>query len=125
MALETYFEAADRKNEELIHLRRDLHRYAEAGWNEFRTTSIAVRYLRNLGYEVHCGREVINTEYVRQYPKELIPQIEKRAIEQGADPELVKEMAEYTGAAAVLDTSRPGPVIAFRFDIDANEVSEC
>ena len=48
----------------------------------------------------------------------------ERALSQGADPAWIKKMGGYTGAAGVLDTGRPGPVTAFRFDIDAVDVSE-
>ena len=34
-------------------------------------------------------------------------------------------MEELTGCVAVLDTGRPGPTLAIRFDIDCVPVTEC
>ena len=49
----------------------------------------------------------------------------ERALEHGADAELVAGMGDgYTGFWADLDCG-PGPVTAFRFDMDCNEVAEC
>lgn len=47
-----------------------------------------------------------------------------RAIKQGVSKEIIDKMKGYTGVLAVLDTKVEGPTIAFRFDIDANDVIE-
>ena len=44
--------------DDLIAVRRDLHQHPELGWEEFRTTSIVVQRLRELGYIVRVGKEV-------------------------------------------------------------------
>ena len=111
--------------EKVIEYRRDFHKYAESAWREFRTTAKVVEVLRNLGYEVAFGKQVIHRESVmgRESEKEIQQQM-KRAVNQGGDPEIIKEMEGFTGAVATLDTGRPGPVIGLRFDIDANDVIE-
>jgi aminobenzoyl-glutamate utilization protein A len=48
--------------EKIIDYRRDFHKYPESGWTEFRTASIIARKLKDLGYEVKIGREVIDEE---------------------------------------------------------------
>jgi len=110
--------------EELVRLRRDFHKYAEAGWCEFRTTSIIAEFLSNLGYEVKVGREILDESSVMGRDESAVPKETERAIKQGADPKWLERMAGYTGALAVLDTGKNGPTIALRFDIDAVEVNE-
>ena len=111
--------------EKVIAYRRDFHQYAESGWREFRTTAKIVEILNQLGFEVAFGKEVIHPPSVmgRDSEEEILKQI-TRAVEQGGDPEIIKMMDGYTGAVATLDTGRPGPVIALRFDIDSNDVIE-
>ncbi|NLK18411.1 MAG: M20 family metallo-hydrolase [Synergistaceae bacterium] len=115
-------EAGDKK---YIELRRELHAHAETGWTEFWTTARVAGILSSLGYEVLVGKQVLNTGAIMGRPSEdaIAGHIE-RAISQGADPAWIEKMAGYTGAAGILDTGRPGPVTAFRFDMDAVDVSE-
>jgi len=110
--------------EELIKLRRDFHKYAEAGWCEFRTTSVIAEFLSNLGYDVKVGREILDESSVMGRDESVIPKEIERATKQGADPKWIERMAGYTGALAVLNTGKKGPTVALRFDIDAVEVNE-
>ncbi len=111
--------------EKVIAYRRDFHKYAESGWREFRTTAKIVEILRDLGYEVAFGKQVIHPPSVMgREPEEGIQQQMKRAVNQGGDSGIIEEMKGYTGAVATLETGRPGPVIALRFDIDSNDVIE-
>lgn len=41
--------------EEMIALRRDLHRHPETAWEEVRTAAVVADFLRALGLEVRCG----------------------------------------------------------------------
>lgn len=117
--------AADRYEEELIAIRRDLHRYPEAAWTEFRTTAEIITYLRQEGVPFLLGEKIINPKFVWGYLSELeLEHYKKRALEQGVEEELLKEIGHYTGGAAVIETGRPGPVVAFRFDIDCNDIEE-
>ncbi len=111
--------------QKIIDLRRTFHRHAETGWTEFWTTAKVAGILTDLGYAVSVGRDVIQTEAVMGRPsEEMMAESVQRALNQGADPEWIKRMDGFTGAMGVLDTGRKGPVVAFRFDMDAVDVSE-
>ena len=47
-----------------------------------------------------------------------------RAVEQGGDRGWIERMGRYTGVTADLDTGRPGPTLALRFDMDCVDVGE-
>lgn len=116
---------ADRYDGLYEKIRRDFHKYAELAWFEFRTTSKIMEFLMERGIPVYCGTDVVNPEYTWSYPsKEELEYHKKRAIEQGADPKLVEKMGDYTGCMALIETGKPGPVIAIRADIDCNDVNE-
>ena len=110
----------------LIKQRRDLHRYPESGWTEFRTASIVIHRLRELGYEVHFGKEVLEDRARMGVPtEEVLDAHMNRAVNQGADETLVAEMrGGRTGVVGILDTGRPGRTVALRFDMDCNDVTE-
>lgn len=108
---------------EMTERRRDLHRYPETGWTEFRTTAKVAEVLRALGYFVHFGGEFIRPEHVMGWNINVVAE-KKRAIEQGADPAIVDEIGDYTGLYAELDTGESGPVTVLRFDIDCVDTTE-
>ena len=110
--------------EEMTALRRSFHAKPETGWTEFRTTAILVEHLKALGLEVRQGLDVINPDFVMGRYEEEVEAGKKRALREGVSQEALDAMQGYTGALAVLDTGRPGPVTALRFDIDALYVPE-
>ncbi len=113
------------KLKKLVELRREFHAHAETGWTEFWTTAKIAGILDSLGYKVLAGREMLNLESVMGRPSEEEIKVHiERALSQGADPGWIERMDGYTGALGILDTGKPGPVLAFRFDIDAVDVSE-
>ncbi len=116
---------AEAMEQVLIAQRRDFHKYAESGWFEMRTTSIIARRLTELGYEVLVGEDVCLREARMGVPSdEALEKSYQRAIEQGADPELVKyTKGGMTGAIGILRRGE-GPTVAMRFDIDALGVIE-
>lgn len=119
-------ELVQAKKEQLVNCRRDLHKHAETAWTEFRTASIVAETLTRLGYQVAVGEAVIDAEVMMGVPspQELVSQ-QERAIAQGADPNWVGRMTGgKTGVMGVLRCGQPGPVAAFRFDMDANDVAE-
>ncbi|PIE53912.1 MAG: peptidase M20 [Dethiosulfovibrio peptidovorans] len=109
--------------EEMIRIRRELHRHPEAGWTEFWTTAYVAGALEAMGYDVAVGRSVVDENSIMGRPEDLEPFIQ-RAVSQGADPRWLREMDGYTGAVAIVETGRPGPTVALRFDIDSVETTE-
>ena len=110
----------------MVERRRDIHRHPEAGWTEFRTASLVITPMRELGFEVEFGRAVLAEAERMGVPEEsVLAACQQRAASEGANPELLKEMAGgYTGVVGTLDTGRPGKMVALRFDMDCNEVTE-
>ena len=109
----------------LIKTRRDFHKYPESGWTEFRTCSLIAQRLEALGYTLKLGLEVIDPDSVMGRPSEnAIASNIQRALSQGGNPEIITALHGYTGIVAELDTGRPGPIVALRFDMDCVEVQE-
>ena len=121
------WQEAEALKDELVARRRDFHKHPEPAWTEFRTASIIIKELMALGYEVHYGAEVMDEKSMMGLPTaEHMAKCMERAISEGADPELVKAMeGGKTGVMAILKTGKPGNTVAFRFDIDSNDVQEC
>ncbi|SKA95158.1 amidohydrolase [Sporosarcina newyorkensis] len=119
-------EITENKKNLLIKWRRDFHKYAESGWVEFRTASLIASRLSNWGYEVHVGRDVMDTHSRMGVPdQDYLDKHYHRAIQQGADPEWVSRLCNgFTGVVGILDTERPGPTIGLRFDMDALDLQE-
>ena len=122
----TIWQQAEELKEEMVERRRDLHRHPETGWTEFRTASMIIGELKKLGYDVKFGADVIDEKSMMGVPSEAeLADYMQRAINEGADPELVKKMAGgKTGIVATLKTDKPGKTVAFRFDMDCNDVEE-
>jgi aminobenzoyl-glutamate utilization protein A len=111
---------------DLVRWRRDFHRHAETAWTEFRTSAAIARHLAGLGLEVAVGRDVLDATARMGVPgADILAAAYRRALDEGASPDLLGEMAGgFTGVVARMTGARPGPAIGFRFDIDALDVSE-
>lgn len=110
---------------EMIETRRRLHQHPEEGWTEFETTWLVYNRLKALGCEsVLTGTRLINPDCVLGRSEALVEKAVNRAIAAGVPAEFIDEIEGYTGAAAVIDTGRPGSVLALRFDMDALCVEE-
>ncbi|MEE3455638.1 MAG: M20/M25/M40 family metallo-hydrolase, partial [Succiniclasticum sp.] len=124
--METIWKQAENLKDELVARRRNLHSHPETGWTEFRTASLIIKELEALGYEVHFGAEVVSEASMMGRPSAAeLERYMKRAVTEGADLALVEKMAGgKTGVVGILDTGRPGKTVAFRFDMDCNDVEE-
>lgn len=113
--------------EELIQFRRQRHQHPENAWTEFLTTSEIIKKLEEYEIPYLFGRQVHTKGERYGVPSEEVLQAcMERAVSEGADPKLVEQMrGGYTGVVGILDTGKPGPVTAMRFDIDCNDVGEC
>lgn len=112
-------------HDQLINIRRQLHQNPEEGWSEFTTTAFLVNTLRGYGFEVLLGRKVVNPDACLGRTASVVQAGIERARKNGVSEQLLDEMQELTGCVAVLDTGRPGPTLAVRFDIDCIPVTEC
>lgn len=117
----------DELTRELIQFRRQRHKMPENAWTEFLTTSEIIKKLQEFGIPYIFGRDVhVRGERYGVPPEDVLEKCMQRAVGEGADPELVERMrGGYTGVVGVIDTGKPGPVTAIRFDIDCNDVEEC
>ncbi|HWR28862.1 MAG TPA: amidohydrolase [Negativicutes bacterium] len=118
--------AAEALKEKTIARRRDLHKHAEVAWTEFRTASFVAKTLTELGYQVSTGVDTHEESAMMGVPSKV--ELEKqmqRAIDQGADKTWVAKMAGgKTGVVGVMKFANPGPVVALRVDMDANDLTE-
>ena len=123
---ETILKFADDMQENMVACRRDLHAHPEPGWTEFRTAAKVAKTLAELGYTVKTGADTIRQDAMMGVPSaEKLAKEQQRAIAEGADPDWVKKMdGGRTGVLGVMKFSEDGPVVAVRFDMDSNDVTE-
>lgn len=112
--------------QKIVERRRDLHKYAEAGWTEFRTAAVAIKTLQDLGYTIKMGEEAVRKSEMMGVPSaDELKKHQERAVAQGADSELVNKMdGGLTGFTAEMKFSDGGPVLGFRVDMDSNDAFE-
>ena len=118
--------AAQALKEKTIVRRRDFHKHAEAAWTEFRTASIVAKTLQGLGFRALVGEEVVEGSAMMGVPApaELDRQVE-RALAQGGDKGWVEQMrGGKTGVVGLMEFAKPGPTVALRVDMDANDLVE-
>ena len=118
--------AAQALKEKTIVRRRDFHKHAEAAWTEFRTASIVAKTLQGLGFRALVGEEVVDGSAMMGVPApaELERQVE-RALAQGGDKGWVEQMrGGKTGVVGLMEFAKPGPTVALRVDMDANDLVE-
>ncbi len=111
-------------SERLIAWRRRLHCCPEAGWLEFETSALLAAELDRLGWQLLPAAALIATDALMGYNPEAVAAARTRAEANGADPRWLAWLGDYSGLGALMDSGRPGPTLALRFDIDAVEVSE-
>ena len=111
-------------HDQMVTVRRALHQFPEEGWTEFCTTAFIATNLRELGLEVLLGEKVVSRDNCLGRDPDLVAQAIETARQNGVSESLLSEMQELPGCCAILDTGRPGPTVALRFDIDCNNVQE-
>jgi len=108
---------------ELIELRRKFHQCAETGWLEFETSINIIKFLKAQGLEVRYGQS-IHGERIGLPSKSEMDAHKKSITLEKSDFDTSEILEGYTGAVAILDTQKPGPTVALRFDIDALSIDE-
>lgn len=104
----------------LVELRRELHRFPEPGWREFRTTARLVDELEAMDLdEVILGRDLYDAADRFGVPDEgVLDEWLERARSAGAREDVLDAAAGgFTGAIAVVERG-DGPTVALRVDID-------
>ncbi len=108
--------------EELVSLRRELHRRPEPAWCEYYTTARIVEELEALGVdELLVGPEALAADARQAVPDEAtLTEWLERARETGADGGVLDRLAGgHTGAIATIEGGGgAGPTVALRVDID-------
>ncbi|NLJ46511.1 MAG: M20 family metallo-hydrolase [Treponema sp.] len=105
--------------------RREFHRHPESAFTEFWTASRIAGFLAREGYEVQVGRQIMDPRFRMGVPDEgILEACRQRALDEGADPAFVERMrGGFTAVAGILRNGS-GPVLGFRFDMDAVDVRE-
>jgi len=109
----------------LSELRRDLHKYPEGGWKEFRTTALVAEELDERGYTLHLGADAIEADERLGVPDDdEIQRARERAEDLGAPEKYLDRMGSVTGLVAQKTFGDAGPVVGVRIDMDALEITE-
>lgn len=128
-----FSETINELDEKIRNYRRDFHQFAERSWEEYRTAALVAQRLDELGYRVRLGREVLKAEARLGLPaEEETNRCYQRALDEGAPQKYVEKMKDgFTGVVGEIGDGGPestkgpkGPVIAFRFDMDAVAMEE-
>ena len=114
------------RRDTLIAMRRDFHMHPEPAWLEYRSAAKVADMLISLGYDVALGADVLDLDSRMGLPSdEVMKAAMDRAIEEGANPVLVEKMGYgKTAIVATMKFGGEGPVVAFRVDMDSNDVIE-
>lgn len=112
--------------EKMKMLRREIHRYPETAWTEYRTSWLVAKELSRAGFQVYLGQDVCRPDSRMGLPSpEVLLECEKRAESEGAPSGFIEKIrGGKTGVAGVLRGEKPGPVRVLRFDIDALPIQE-
>jgi len=103
----------------MIADRRLLHTYPEEAWTECFTSVHIINRLRAMGIEPLFSTDILVPEAAMGRDAALVRRhLEEVANLPGIDLATLKALGEFTGVLAEIDTGRPGPVTAFRCDID-------
>jgi aminobenzoyl-glutamate utilization protein A len=109
--------------DDLVAMRRTLHRIPEPGFCEYRTAVTIARRLGELGYDLALGAEASDLSAAHAVPHDTATWFRAANDDLRGTAELA---AMEGGATGIVATKRfgPGPTVAFRFDIDGLPIQE-
>ncbi len=103
-----------------VEIRRDLHRFPETAFLEYRTASRIAETLDDLGYRVRTGTGAMNAASLSNPPpEEEAQEAVQRALANGGVLRWIEQMDGGLTAVVAEKSFGLGPVLAFRFDMDA------
>ena len=111
---------------EAIGWRRDLHAHPQPQWTEFYATGFVAKKLADWGFTLLQGKDIIvpDKQWLPPSPEAARKEYD-RALAAGIEEKYIEPAkGGLTGVVATLKGDKPGPVVAFRFDIDSNVVVE-
>lgn len=109
--------------EQLVNYRRKLHQIPEAGYLEMLTTIQLIKEVRKLGFtDIRYGKEIHKNRIGLPNDEKIKAHAEMIEDQKDFDVSEIKE--GYTGLIVDYDTKKPGPKIAFRFEIDGLLIEE-
>lgn len=110
----------------LSETRRKFHRFPEIGFTEYITTYEIYETLKDTDFDLHIGEDVLlASSRVGMPSKETMDYAYQRAVEYGVPESFLSKIKDgMTGLVATIDTNKPGPHFAARFDIDGLPITE-
>ncbi len=93
---------------------------------EYRAAAFVAERLTQLGFEVVTGRQACLSEARMGVPHaDEISLHEEMALNEGVNPYWLEQMrGGHTAVVGIIRGSKPGPIVALRFDMDCVEVGE-
>ncbi len=112
--------------EEASQWRHQLHRNPQPAWLEFYSTGFVAEKLSDWGYNLQLGKQIIDESKRLVVPDDATLQAEyERALKAGIKEKFIAPAkGGFTGVVGTLKGAKPGPTVAFRFDIDSLEILE-
>lgn len=121
--MDIYKEIRDYANsleDEMISFRRDLHKHAEQGWLEIRTTYKIHEEMAKLDCEIIMGEDLTDKESKMGVPsQDVLDRAYTYAVENGVPKEFADKVKDANTGLIAIFKNGEGPTIAMRFDIDA------
>ena len=110
----------------LVETRRKFHQFPEVGFTEYITTYEIHEHLKDTDFTLLLGEDVLlKSARVGMPSEETMAASYQRALDYGVPESFLSKIEKgMTGVIATIDTNKPGPHFAARFDIDGLPITE-